>query len=1011
MREAFKNKSTLLHLLNLSIGLGVMLSAASMGCNHQKPSERDRAVSEQAAASAASDEEGQRTETSSSAVASSREATLARIGRLLSVGDLNGAQSLVQAYLLRHPEDPGAIALAAQIAAANGRIDEAVNLFDEAANRSAKQGKYWKTQAATLLAQAERWNEATDRLEGIVRAYPDFNQARHDLVAILNARGFRFDANEHVRELCLRNEATLDELRGLMVPARSHTGFTEKPDIQSREQIEKHGAMNVARALFSEGDVRDACEVMKRSRVVQEKHPAAIAFYGQVLMESQQFDAFAAWLESTGSQCRRYPAYWMAMGDWAMHQRKYDSAVRMFAEAVIREPGDLAASDHMAQVLAAAGRDDESERFRQRGVEIQSLILRTKELLKDPHGLKLVTEISQTLSQIGRPLESLAWYRIALREMGSPPDAMIKLDEAMAELSQEQFQQSLLRARLCGIDLDEFPLEISSVAKAATGPPQRPPGPERPAPMQPSFVNVAPMVGLRFQYRSAPVSVERELLIFQQLGGGIACLDYDLDGRVDFYMAQAAGDPPGGSGHQPNLLARNLGNRFRDVTERASCDDRGYSSGVTSGDWNQDGFPDSVVANIQRNTLFINQGDGTYRIQPGDSVWNDAMYTASLAMADVDGDQLPDLVEINYLDDPHIFDPMERNPDGTPVLLPGPMQFQAAVDRVFLSLGDGSFSGQRLGDPDQPTPATGLGVLVTDIDGNPGNEIFVANDRLANHLWERPEHVDGVVRWQNSAGVRGVAYGAKGTPMGCMGIAAADFDENGRIDLHITNFENEWSNQFMQDTDGFFQDLVVACGLAEPSYMMVGFGTQALDYDNNSVVDLVVGNGHIEDLTARGTEFEMPTQIFAAESSRFVPMQVEGDPSYWKAGHLSRGLATCDWNHDGRLDFLVTDLREPVALFENRTATPYHWLQLQLVGTVSERDAIGAAVTASFAGRTITKLVQAGDGYMSKNESLLHIGLGDHNRIDRLEIRWPDGGHQTFSDSCCRSAMVSCPGG
>ncbi len=932
-------------------------------------------------------------------IESTPEATLARIARLMEAGNLHQAQRDLQAYLLGHPNDPRALVLAAQLASARGEIDEAVSLLDAAADHSADRGPYLKSQAGVLLAQAQRWQDAITRLEAVVDEHPDLDVARHELVELLNQRGFRFDANEHVRELCRRNEATLDELRGLIVPARSHTGFSEKPDVGDREQVERLGPMNVARAVFGAGDVQDAATALKGSRVLRENHPAAVAFYGQVLLESQQFDAFQSWLQRASPECQRYPAYWMALGGWAMHQRDHPSAVRMFAEAILREPGDLAANDRMTQTLSAAGFTEESEQFRQRGVDIDLLIRHTKELLLDPNGLKSVNEISPLLNRIGRPLESLAWYRLALVEMGSPPDAMRNLDEAMARMSQTEFQDSLRQTRLCGIDLTQFPLDVSSVATAAVPTSRRrmQSDPTRPKPLQPVFVNVAPRVGIDFRYRNALNPVRRELLMFQQTGGGVACFDYDLDGRVDFYVGQAASDPPDGRGTQPNRLFRQVDDRFEGTTELAGCDDRHYTCGVTSGDWNQDGFPDLVVANMQRNTLFINQGDGTFRVQPGDSVWDQPMYSASLAMGDLDGDQLPDIVEINYLDDPRIFDPIEHHPDGTPVQLPAPMHYQPAVDRVFLSRGDGSLSGHVLGGPDRSAAATGLGVMVTDIDGSPGNEILVANDHMANHLWQRDKDSESGTRWQNIAAVRGVAYGASGMPLGCMGIAAADFDENGRLDFHITNFQDQWSNQYMQDDDGFFLDLVVAFDLAAATLDMVGFGTQVLDYDNNSVVDLVIGNGHIEDLTAQGSLFEMPTQMFAMEGSRFVPLRVSGDPSYWESGHLSRGLATCDWNNDGRVDFVVTDLSEPMALLENRTASEHHWLQLQLVGVGSERDAIGATVRVSFADRTITKVVQAGDGYMSKNQSLLNFGLGESDTIDRLEIRWPDGGRQSLT--------------
>jgi hypothetical protein len=141
----------------------------------------------------------------------------------------------------------------------------------------------------------------------------------------------------------------------------------------------------------------------------------------------------------------------------------------------------------------------------------------------------------------------------------------------------------------------------------------------------------------------------------------------------------------------------------------------------------------------------------------------------------------------------------------------------------------------------------------------------------------------------------------------------------------------------------------------------------------------------------------MPTQVFAGTGSQFRLIQPSGDPDYWETGHLSRGLATCDWNNDGKTDFVVTDLKDRAALLENRTATPYHWLQLELVGTRCERDAIGATARLDLGDRTLVKVVQTGDGYMSKNEFLLSFGLGETEAIERLEIDWPDGRRQVIT--------------
>jgi hypothetical protein len=546
------------------------------------------------------------------------------------------------------------------------------------------------------------------------------------------------------------------------------------------------------------------------------------------------------------------------------------------------------------------------------------------------------------------------------------------------------------------LNLDDYPLDQSWIAVE-----RRQPGEARARSaddlrraLTPIFVNVAHSLGIDFTYQNAAQPVRREFRIFQAYGAGIACFDYDCDGSVDLYAGQGASEPPHELGERPNRLLRNLGDRFQGVTEVSNSDDRGYACGITAGDWNQDGFPDLVIGNLQQNRLLINQGDGTFRTQAGDQIWNEPRYSTGLAIADVSGDSLPDIIEVNYLDDPRIFEPIQYKPDGTPVVLPGPLHFQPASDRLFVSLGDGSMRGRTLGSATQ-SAATGLGLLVTDLDASLGNEIFVANDLMANHLWQRK--VDGAEpAFQDEAVLRGVAYGAGGMPMACMGIAAADFDENGRIDLHITNFADQWSNQYMQNQEGIFVDLALPLGLDRDSLKMLGFGTQAIDYDNNSTVDLVVGNGHVEDFTAKGTAFEMPTQVFAWQAGRFQLMKVEGDPGYWERGHLSRALARCDWNRDGRVDFVVGDLQEPLALLENRTESPHHWLQLELVGTQCERDAVGAVVRLNVNGKTTTATVQTGDGYMCKNESVLCFGLADQASVDEVVVTWPDGQSQTF---------------
>ena len=956
------------------------------------------------------------------------QSTLAEMQRLIEQGRPSAALDLAKEHLVGNPEDAQAMVIAAQAHHLEGDTGQAIELLNAASERWPENRANLQARVANLLAEQQRWQEAIDRLRSVLKTDPEMENARRSLAAMLNLRGFRFDANQQVLELCRRGGATPEELRGLIWPARTFVTFSEKPDVSSPKEIERLGVMSAARALYGQGDLRDALTALNRSSLIESKDPAAYAFFGQVLIEAQQFDRIPDWIASTPQACTRYPAYWMAMGGWALHLGEHDIAVRMFAEAVQREPGDPAAVHRLTQALDAVGNTKQADAFRERSEQLNQLMQIAKVVFENPSaGPKNISDLSSMLGKLGRPFEALAWHRLALARFGANPTAMKQLEDQVARvrLTEQNDPDYLRSVVLLGLDLSRYPVETARLVQ---------PQPSdfaaqssidsqeyEPVVDVPVFVNVATDVGLNFRYQNAPDPVEKEFRIFQAYGGGVACVDYDLDGRIDFYLGQGSGEPPERSGTKPNLLARNLGEQFVDVTQSANVDDRHYTCAVTSGDWNQDGLPDLLIGNMQANRLLINQGDGTFRHQPGNSQWEDPRYTTGLAIADLDGDHLPDIVEVNYLDDDQIYAPIERNADGTPVKLPGPLHFQAAEDRVFRSRGDGTMEAKGLPwsaknfaanesaetnsaavKTQSPTAGssvvgTALGLLVTNLDGQEGNEVFVANDLMANRLWKRTGEAASS-SWSDVAVVSGVAYGANGMPLACMGIAAADFDGNGLLDLHITNFEDQWSNQYMQRETGVFVDQVLPLGLEQDSLKMLGFGAQAFDYDNNATVDLVVGNGHVEDYRERGSLFEMPTQVFAWDRGAFRRMSVEGDPSYWRRGHLSRAVAKCDWNDDGKIDVLVSDLKEPVALLENRTENDNRWIKLKLVGTQSERDAIGAVAIVKTSNGVFRQVVQTGDGYMAKNESILAFGLAGESRVQSLEVYWPSGQASRFEN-------------
>jgi hypothetical protein len=229
-----------------------------------------------------------------------------------------------------------------------------------------------------------------------------------------------------------------------------------------------------------------------------------------------------------------------------------------------------------------------------------------------------------------------------------------------------------------------------------------------------------------------------------------------------------------------------------------------------------------------------------------------------------------------------------------------------------------------------------------------------------------------------------------------MGIATADFDRNGMIDFHVTNFFNEPVHLYLQNQDHIFSDSVIKSDLYRPSVEVLGFGTQALDYDNNGTVDLAVVNGHIDDLRFKGSPHRMLPQLFEGQLHRFVSVAGEDTGDYWTRPAIGRALVRLDWNRDGRLDLVATHHDAPAALLENRTESSYRWLQFRLVGTTSERDAIGARVLVDAGGPKYLDVVTAGDGYACKNESILAFGLGSVDRVDQVTVHWPGGLQQEF---------------
>ena len=569
----------------------------------------------------------------------------------------------------------------------------------------------------------------------------------------------------------------------------------------------------------------------------------------------------------------------------------------------------------------------------------------------------------------------------------------------------------------------------------------------------PLFAEVAAEVGLNFVRFDGRTPDEHGVIaggrrMFEWVGGGLAAADYDADGRPDLYFTQGRDwgdgpDPdrwrnappdsaPDPSATHRDRLFRNLsGKRFADVTDAAGLLSTGYGAGAAAGDYNGDGFPDLFVCNAGANRLLRNNGDGTFSDvtdecglspNPDGTGW-----TTSAAVADLNADGLPDLYETNYLTGPGVFTTICRSGDDPPRVC-NPDGFAAAPDRLWLNLGTGRFAevseqaGLAGADPTGAgSPAgPGLGVLVADLDGRAGNEIFVANDQRPNHFYTRVPadggESRGTPRFAETARVAGAATGGAGAAEdeACMGVACGDADGDGRPDLFVTNFADQSNTLYVRadagrgaESDGpvFYDDATRRANLWTTGYDTLGFGTAFLDADRDGAEDLIFVNGHLDDFSHNGTAFFMrPALLKNTGGGRFEPVPPAAAGAFFDRPALGRGLARLDWDGDGREEAAVTHLNGPAALLRN-TGTGGAGVTLRLVGTADARDAVGATATVTAptaddapAGPRVG-WVTAGDGYLCGDEKRLAFGLGATPLGTPLavSVRWPNGAAEAFA--------------
>ncbi len=523
----------------------------------------------------------------------------------------------------------------------------------------------------------------------------------------------------------------------------------------------------------------------------------------------------------------------------------------------------------------------------------------------------------------------------------------------------------------------------SDGSAAGSAPPAARPGPV--------LVERAAEAGLDFVHRNGAAGEYNypELLV-----GGGALLDVDDDGLLDVYLVQS-GPLPGTSladsaaGARPrNRLYRNLGGgAFADVTEHAGVGDTGYGAAATAADYDRDGRVDLYVMNVGANRLYRNLGGGVFADTTEQAGVGGSSWSSGAVFLDYDGDRDLDLFVVNYV----VWSADRERPCLGPNGLRNycrPAEYQPAPDTLYRNEGDGRFVdvGGRTGVGSVAGP--GLGAAAADFDGDGLVDLYVANDQAANFLWLN--RGDGT--FQEDALARGAALNELGQPEAGMGVAVSDPDGDGDLDLFLTHLSGETNTFYRNDGRGFFVDATDELRLGSVSRPTTGFGVSWFDHDGDGVLDLFVANGKVTPGDTAAFDYREPNRLLRGLPSGGYEDISERAGAALELLEVSRGAAFGDIDNDGDVDILVVNNEGPVRLLRNEIGNARAWLIVDLCGGgVFDRSAIGARVTVEAAGRRFARDVRPARSFAVANDPRLHFGLGGVDRVDRLEVRWPDG--------------------
>lgn len=919
-----------------------------------------------------------------------RPISIARIRIQISRGDRDGAATMLKNYLLQNPQDPAAVELSGDLASSNSQTEQAIDQYTLAVELAETASEPLLNKLAMELMKANRAMESMEILVNRVEQYPDHLQARYDLVGLSAMLGFPELAVPSSRWLMQHGKSSAELLQVLADPQRTQADgdlCNKMLDRYPKDQRPLFGLakMDASRLKWE--------QVTKKLSKLLESHPDFIpahSLYGRALIELNRFEEIPEWYQATPRGAEQNPVHWLVAGAWAEHLGEYPQAAKCYWEGInLDDQGHPELLPALARALRQIQRPNEAkivgEQIEKRAALRDAL---TTHFIRDASSQQAAMEVAKAMVSLGRTWEAEGWARLATTLTKYPlKDLREQYTSIRNQLATDTPWIDPKLAIANQLDLSDLPSLNWNRKGQLLG---------KNIPERVSNFRFKDEAGTRNWNHTCEVAPEASTeghWIYQSMGGGVGVIDYDLDGWPDLAAAILNGTPKQ-TNSGSNRIFRNQSGEFKETSQATGYDDKGFGQGIAVGDFDNDGFPDLFDANIGHNRLYRNNGDGTFTEVSKQMGLSGNAWTTSATLADVDGDGIADLFETAYCggDEPYQV-PCRSRKDLYASCTP--LKFPAELDRVWKGLSNGTFTEVTESWMTQETPGRGLGLQVGFLDDQEGLDIYVSNDMTVNHLWSGTGLGDNF-QLTEVASVRGVAISGRSFSQASMGIAAGDPDADGDVDLFVTHFSDDHNTYYEQVGNGLWVDRSFPSGLGEASINLLGFGTEWIDFDNNSTQELVITNGHVDDVESEETTFYMPAQLFELNTDgiwKIVFNSTLGE--YFEKDHLGRALVTLDADRDGRRDMAITHLFEPASLLMNHSTSTGRSISMRLVATESQRDAIGTRVSFSVDGKTVHHQLFAGDGYMCSNQRELHLGVADASVIEEMTVTWPSGKTET----------------